>query len=438
MFSYRATHKNKLSFLRHFIVQSLELNWCGIYLFHFVMDFGRTTTLLPPLRGGGDASETTLKENDDDDDNTTIMEFTTNEDTDAQTLNQDTVKKEADNKESEKNEKNDPSQQLLRNDIIHSSSSSNIIQMTNDMMMMPPPSKLQELAASAVVEPTKCIEPTNEEMKESKGERATAVVEENEERESAPEKCTDDLGSAVQQQQLPAPRLCRPIQKARTAYFIFADEKRAEIAARVSTNSLACHFGMEHHGRCHSHTIIIITVAPGRRSGCRRTRDWSNVGCPDGTRKGSLLSTIGTRKGTRGCRAGRSVQQQLLARRFGGLDDDNKKSRHGAFIIISAASVGSDSQNLQTGSGRQGYIQGSLVAHYQIGRGLYETVGKRNGPSGGPAKSTQALAARPCVCLLGTGTIRIPKGRCARLATRNAPSTTTTGTFGQDNQTTQE
>jgi histone H3/H4 len=98
--------------------------------------------------------------------------------------------------------------------------------------MMPPPSKLQELAASAVVEPTKCIEPTNEEMKESKDERATAVVEENEERESAPEKCTDDLGAAVQQQQLPAPRLCRPIQKARTAYFIFADEKRAEIAAR--------------------------------------------------------------------------------------------------------------------------------------------------------------------------------------------------------------
>lgn len=217
------------------------------HFFHLlVTDFGRATTLLPPPPRG-DVSETTLKENDDDDNNTTIMEFTTNEDSDAQTLNQDTVKKEADNKESEKNEKNDPSQQLLRNDIIHSSSSSsNIIEMTNDMMMMPPPpmppSKPQELAAPAVVEPTKCIEPKNEEMKESKGERATAVVEENEERESAPEKCTDDLGAAVQQQQLPAPRLCRPIQKARTAYFIFADEKRAEIAARVSTNSLACHF----------------------------------------------------------------------------------------------------------------------------------------------------------------------------------------------------
>jgi hypothetical protein len=153
------------------------------------------------------------------------------------------VKKEADNKESEKNEKNDPSQQLLRNDIHSSSSSSNIIEMTNDMMMMPPPMpppKPQELPAPAVVEPTKCIEPTNEEMKESK-EHAT-TMEENEERESAPEKCTDDLGSAVQQLPAPPPRLCRPIQKARTAYFIFADEKRAEIAARVSTNSLACHF----------------------------------------------------------------------------------------------------------------------------------------------------------------------------------------------------
>jgi histone H3/H4 len=106
--------------------------------------------------------------------------------------------------------------------------------MTNDMMMMPPPpmppSKPQELAAPPVVEPTKCIEPTNEEMKESK-EHAT-TMEENEERESAPEKCTDDLGSAVQQLPAPPPRLCRPIQKARTAYFIFADEKRAEIAAR--------------------------------------------------------------------------------------------------------------------------------------------------------------------------------------------------------------
>jgi hypothetical protein len=216
-----------------------------VAFFHLlVIDFGRATTTLLPPPPRGDASETTLKENDDDDDNTTIMEFTTNEDSDAQTLNQDTVKKEADNKESEKNEKNDPSQQLLRNDIIHSSSSSssNIIEMTNDMMMMPPPPKPQELPAPAVVEPTKCIEPTNEEMKESKGERTTAVVEE---RESAPEKCTDDLGSAVQQQQqlpAPPPRLCRPIQKARTAYFIFADEKRAEIAARVSTNSLACHF----------------------------------------------------------------------------------------------------------------------------------------------------------------------------------------------------
>ena len=117
-----------------------------------------------------------------------------------------------------------------------------------------PPSKEQE------------AQPTSFTTKED------TLMEETEETKAAEEKKEElndgDAKPAAAVGELPP----RPIKKARTAYFIFADEKRAEIAAKVRVLRTAVRY-MSMKKRCLSLTYVRIMshgTAPRRRSGrCR-------------------------------------------------------------------------------------------------------------------------------------------------------------------------
>ena len=155
----------------------------------------------------------------------------TEEDT-AQTIKEDTVEKEVDETEAEK-DKSDQLKDETPSD-------------TNDADIMPPP-KPQEPS----VEPKEPVE-TDEEMKESS--ESTAMEEKE---EGAAEKSTETTDSGGADVKLPP----RPIKKARTAYFIFADEKRAEIAARVSTFfDVVCAFELFNAWKTSRHSLFHFAI----------------------------------------------------------------------------------------------------------------------------------------------------------------------------------
>lgn len=99
----------------------------------------------------------------------------------------------------------------------------------------------------------------------------------------------------------------RPIKRARTAYFIFTDEKRPQVQSEVSTfiQSL-CSVDpirkMRTKGPCLFYLILVfvlcLPVASWGRCGYRRTDHGATVGDIDARREGKLPTKVGPRTGT--------------------------------------------------------------------------------------------------------------------------------------------